>query len=132
MAEILHMEGVLLVRPGRTVSLHELLRLGALTCEARRAASVSAAVFDFSGTEFVLTPQEWERSFIAAHRWYFDSDLAMAVVTTAAERDFFLSRASRWAQHGIVQSVFTSLPIALKWGRQHADPRPQRLLAALP
>jgi len=125
-ADITHADGVLLVTPKGALSLDELLLLGAGVRAAWEARPERAIVFDFRSARFALTAAKWEQSFKAAARWHYRPEMQMAVVTAPEHLDFFDSRAPRWAQHGIVQSVFTAMSDALSWARARRAPPPPR------
>lgn len=129
-ADIMRAEGALLVTPVSELSLDGLLRMGADVHGAWTERPERAVVFDFRSARFALTPRRWEQSFRAAARWHYRPGMAMAVVVDDVDLDFFDSRAPLFAQHGVVQTVFTSLPDALAWARtRRASPPPPRRAA---
>ena len=122
-AELMRAGRVLLIRLKGTVSLETMLHAGSKARAEWDKGRHRSAVFDLSEASFDMTPTQWERSFSAAARWHFVPSMPMAVVAAPETFDFFLARSMRWAQHGVMQTVFMSLSDALAWGEQVAPPK---------
>ncbi len=114
--------GVLIGDVGGTVTLERLLAIRAAQCREWATALPVATVMDYSKAAFKLTPREWDFAFRAGVRWTYKPHCPTATVASDEQLDLFRAGVLSFAEHGLIQSAFSSLERALAWasGRREA------------